>query len=136
MQSFISRLMWGAKWGTRFGFAYFVLACVLVALGGGRGANAEPPTLARLAAVYMIGGILSGIQVGALLPIAKSRNGAAIAGALVAVPFSVLLRFSIEGFGPWRGEDTVVSLLFAALIGIPAGVVLREIFAPGGREDR
>jgi hypothetical protein len=78
--------------------------------------------------LYLGGGLLAGLIVGLLHRMARSKIGAAALGIIVALPISILTRVAIDDLGRWVPADTVVMTVMTLGLGIPVGLIYREIF--------
>ena len=123
---FLERLRWGARVGAIFGLLYASLAVVIFLVGGQAPFEAGHSSFEKMIATYLVGGVGAGLIVGMLKPLTQSKVGAAIVGSLAAIPVGILLRFATGHPGPWQGTDTVVTLLFCAMLGAPLGVAYRR----------
>jgi hypothetical protein len=105
---------------------------VLVCVTSFAGLTDRTLAIQRIVPLYLGGGLLAGSMVGLLHRMAQSRIGAAALGVLVAIPVSVLTLVAVDGSGKWLPGDTVVVIVTSLGLGIPVGIIYREIFSDGG----
>lgn len=92
-------------------------------LGSGDGVDVLALILA-----YFIGGASAGLVAGLLLPLARSAAGAALVGALTALPLYGAMIVSQHGLRSVRADHAIGLGLAALFVGAPAGLIWREIF--------
>lgn len=121
--SIARNLRWGLGWGLVGAalLAGFVLIQFLV--GGLRN---QELGIAAILLTYAITGLIGGLILGALRPIAGRRSGAVAIAFLIAIPFAITLRFAKWGFGPWTRTDTIAVLLTASSLGLVGGLTLHH----------
>lgn len=125
----VDRGVEGAKWGFGFGVAYSLLAVVLLLLGGNDAFARNGVTFEKAVVLYIAGGTFAGSIVGVFRPIARRRIGAAVVGFLVGFPLGMM----VAATSSFRRDETTLSnvvfaVVFACMIGIPGGLILREVF--------
>src|SRR4051794_12003981 len=93
LRGLLNDLGWGALWGLLFSGIYIVLLGALFLLQGPRMFRDYGTSFGEVALLYVIGGIGGGLIVGIFRPVLRWRWGAALIGALAAIPIgaSVLL---------------------------------------------
>lgn len=123
------RIALGARFGFLIGAMLSVLALLAYLLGGQDVFRGLHTSLGVVIAADIGGGVLLGALVGALRPLAGSRVGAGVLGFVCGLLAGALIRVARDGLGPWTGGDWFVVLTFAAALGIPLGIIYREIFA-------
>ena len=133
--NFLRRLLWGARWGLAFGLAFCGLAIVAFLIGGRATFDAQLTTFEYVLALYLAGGLISGGIVGMLRPLTERPAGAGAVGFLCGLVFGVLLRLAREGLQEWTGRDTFLVLAVAIALGIPVGLVYRDIFATPAKKS-
>jgi len=130
--------------GTTVGVLLSQLIAVVRLIGGAevfRSMGAEP---LRLVAAYVGLGAFGGVLCALLGPIAVRPVGAALLGWLICALFGFILRTGEIALVTWRFRDTALVLTFGACLGIPVGLMYREIFSddppdggrPGDRKRR
>ena len=122
------RIVWGARWGAVFGLTLCVLALVAFLIGGRATFDGLGTSLGQVLAVYLVGGVTLGIIVGLFRPLTRRPVGAGIVGFAGGLLFGALIRISQDGFSDWTAGDAVQLSIFAAVLGVPVGLVYREIF--------
>ena len=131
----VRRLLWGARHGALFGVVFCGLALVAFLIGGHATFEAQHTSLGRVLVLYLVGGVASGIIIGALRPLTARPIGAGAVGFLCGLLFGVLLRIARDGLNDWGGRDAFLVLSIAVALGIPVGLVYRDIFAtPAGSQ--
>jgi hypothetical protein len=122
------RILWGIKSGATFGLAFTALALLVFLLGGERPFQAHHTSFTNVVVTYLLGGIGSGIIVGVLRPLTRTKAGAGMVGFIAAIPVSVLVRIAIVGYQPWTVKDIILSFSVCLVLGVPVGVMYRDIF--------
>jgi hypothetical protein len=126
----------GVKWG--LGAAgvlcawVTVVALVNLVVNGSltlRGRGQEYHILAIIAA-YVVGGAVTGAIVGALRPLLRWKFGAAVVGAMAAVPL-VGITVARSGFTSWEAADTFGVVFGALVLGGGGGLILRAFLLEG-----
>lgn len=86
-------------------------------------------TLGAVILTYYCAAILIGPLAGLLLPLARAgRPGAALVGALTAVPLYAMVLITLEGIPSWTPRTAFVILVPALFVGVPVGLVCRRMF--------
>jgi hypothetical protein len=115
------RLKTGIGWGWRFAAVYIVFVLGLFLLRGPGPFERSGTTLPMVIAAYAIAGMIGGGVFGLLLPLGRTRLGAAFLGLIVAVPVMHVVSLAVDLEGAPR---LTVVLLTAALLGPMSGVGL------------
>src|SRR5512147_2433145 len=89
LQPLAQRLRFGLALGLFGGFAFALLATLLIGLGAGRSAARIP--FETLWGLYLGGGACTGLVIGALAPLARRRAGAVLVGFLALLPAAFLI---------------------------------------------
>lgn len=111
-------------WGVRRGFAYAIVYCVVllaILLARGRDSLEQrgfSPVTALL--IYLTVGPLAGGLVGLLKPLAQRRIGAALLGAIVALPCMTCVAMFQDGYPTSWDRDTFGAILLISLTAGPA----------------
>jgi hypothetical protein len=66
---------------------------------------------------YVAGGVVGGVLVGALLPIARWAPGAFVVGTIGTLPFFLLVNLLIASDAPWFPDQLVMALIASMLLG-------------------
>jgi len=126
------RIWWGARWGALFGVAFVAIAVVIYTLSGQTAFEAHHTTFGRVVLTYFFGGVAAGVVVGIMKPLTRWKAGAAVVGFLAGMPVATIMRFATDGFGPWHRSDTIDVIVMSLILGVPTGIIYREIFSDGG----
>lgn len=110
-------------------------AGVVMVLSGPTAVSSIGISVGRVMGIYGVGGVAGGMVVGLLQPWTRSRLGAAVVGGLVGLIVALLIAVAKSGFPPRSSDDYLGSLLFALAVGIPGGLMYREIFWGRNRSD-
>lgn len=124
----LANLRWGALWGLLFGVIYVVILMILFVLQGPALFRGYDTTFGAVAALYLAGGVASGMVVGILRPLLKWRWGAALAGIFAAIPIGLAAEFMLMDAAVWSTKDTWVVIIFAVALGAPVGWMFWGIF--------
>lgn len=135
-QRFLRRIVWGAKAGVAFGFGFAVLAVLLRLVGGAESLDGTGFTLTSSIVMYLSGGLISGTTVGALLPLAQTRAGATVVGAIAAIPVAVLLNVTRDGPAEWTVKQISFVAFFSLVLGAPTGAMYHRIFLGASTSER
>ncbi len=113
---------WGVMHGAAIAGGYSAFACVMFAIRGPRLVAVYHLSLGGFIGLYFLAGILGGILVGVLKPIAKWHLGAVALGAIVAMPVYLCTAW-VLGDHPasWSGSQWFFNLSFILVIGGYAG---------------
>ena len=97
-------LAWGALWGLCGAVVYSAFAVVVFLLAGQRAFSAKGTSLSAVLAAYLVGGIGSGLVMGALRPLGRSWWGAGVMGLVCAVPVWSAMMVAVAGLRhvPWK----------------------------------
>ena len=71
---------------------------------------------------YCLAGLVGGGVFGLLLPMGRTRRGAALLGFLVALPITYALGMAVEPPERWFSRLPVVALLSAVILGPASGL--------------
>ncbi len=102
---------WGVTRVTPFVLAFGGLSLVGELLG----VKFHGLNIQRTIFIYAVFGLLTGIVVGALRPIASTTWGAAVIGAVVGIPLAFYVRVLAIGLGDWNLADIFILLLFVSI---------------------
>lgn len=115
------RLKAGITWGLCFVATYIVFVIGLFLLRGPGPFERSGTTLPKVVAAYAIGGLVGGAVFGILLPLGRTRVGAALLGLVVALPVMHVISLAVDLEGVPR---LTVVLLSAVALGPMCGVGL------------
>lgn len=115
------RFKTGIGWGWRFAAVYIVFVLGLFLLRGPGPFERSGTTLPMVIAAYTVAGLIGGGIFGILLPLGRTRFGAALLGLIVAVPVIHVVTLAVDLEGASR---LTVVLLTASLLGPMSGVGL------------
>jgi hypothetical protein len=132
--SWAARAKRGTRAGVAVGLAFGLLTVIIrvasIAAGGGRFTLGTPAVVA----VYVVGGAVSGLLVGMLLPFGRSLVGAATLGFVAFLVPMAGFFFVIPGFSEAPVRDRVVLILLGTLVAGPgSGIIFRREFRRGRR---
>lgn len=126
-----------AGYGLLFGGIFSVWALILSLFQGFeihlRGGVTVAVT--HVIGVYLLGGLAAGIIVGVFFPLVRWVWGAALVGVIAALPFSVGVMASLNGFSEWTTTHTLAVAIMAPIFGIFVGIGYRNIFYEPADED-
>ena len=105
---------------------YSVFALVIYSLQGAAAYDAYGLTLGKILLLYWAGGLVGGFMVGLLMPITRSRIGAALVGAVAAFPVFAGISLSIYGSEMEWG----VVIICAVVLGGIGGVAMASTGGP------
>lgn len=127
----LRNIRWGLSWSLSLAAIWCAYVCVLSVVRGSTRFDAYGTTLWMIVAVYIVNGVMGGIILGALRPIATSRLGAILVGVAVAIPFFIAVWFATDGpFSHWR-SNSIEAILFCS---ISLGGILGNWFWMRGRK--
>lgn len=113
---------WGARTGLIFGTLYSLYALLLYAIRGDRPFAENGTTLARAIAAYYAGGLVGGVVLGVLRPIAITLGGAIVIGVVAFL--AIMAGAGMAAFGPpwrWGVAEVVTLLITASIFGVTFG---------------
>jgi hypothetical protein len=119
----------GAKWGLIVATLLCVWVAVLALLSGSwvftnrSGASYHAGTIIAL---YLCGGIATGVIIGALRGLLRWRIGAVAVGAIAVLPFGAGIFATRTAFAPWGHIETISLIIFAIAFGGGGGLIVRE----------
>ena len=114
----------------------WALAVSLLSGSASVGAPGDENGVATLVAGYYAGGLLCGAAAGLLLPLARSRTGAAVGGGLAAVPLYAAMEMTRSGLTAWTTREGIAAAnVPAALVGGATGVISRKVFLDPANPD-
>ena len=117
-------------------FGIFTAVLLLMLLVGGPEYTTRRGVVMRLdllTVLYPLGAAVAGGVVGALLPLTRTRSGAAAAGVAALLPWTAAISLCVDrGYAHWTTMHTVVSAGTALVLGLALGAGL----AGGGRARR
>jgi hypothetical protein len=114
----------GVALGLAFACCYAVYVLVLWLLRGAEPFREAGTTLAFVVASYFGAGLGSGAIVGLLLPLGRSRIGAALVGLFAAVPAFFAFGMAAEPGSAWFTSMPKYALIAAVVMGPPAGLIM------------
>jgi hypothetical protein len=101
----------GLVCGVAGGLVLLLIASVLLVLEGAGGLDRFGIDFGTLAALYLVGGAISGVAVGTMLPMTVHRWGAVVVGGLAALPL-------YHGAGMLLGDtDCLTTVFLSAVVG-------------------
>lgn len=108
--------------GAIMGLVYGIVGAVLAASGGARMLSANGLTVASLTIMYVGGGLVGGVIVGLLLPLAKrSLVLAMVTGYAASFPFMFAVALSITRDSP---VSPMIVALLSSLVGAGAALYI------------
>jgi hypothetical protein len=119
----------GASIGATFGTVYALWALVLYLIGGKAFANGDF-TLLGVCAFYLAGGVIAGGVVGLMRPLLRQPASATLVGIAACLPLAIGFRVLYKGLTVWTRTDTLFVMIWPVVFGVPASLVLWNIFAP------
>ena len=126
-------MYWGASYGVLFGLIYAAIAVVMWIMLPADHA-AEAIELAVVIAIYICGGIVTGAIVGMMLPLARSRWGAAGVGAVAIFPVAVAVIGMRAGpVWAWSSVEWWSTIISALALGGGAGAQSPLTDSPAAR---
>jgi hypothetical protein len=127
MQDLITRTLRGFKFGLAFAGAYCSIATVIFLIGGAAPFRANHSSFLDVLGMYLVGGATIGVITGILQPLAATRPGAGIVGFVGAFPLGFLVAMGTAREFETSKEHLEMALFFSITMGIPGGLILREI---------
>ncbi len=119
----------GASIGATFGTIYALWALVMYLIGGKAFANGEF-TLVGVCIFYLAGGVVAGSIVGLMRPLLRHAGSAPLVGVAACIPLAIGFRVLYKGLTAWTRTDTLFLMIWPVVFGVPASLVLWNIFAP------
>lgn len=120
----VANVVWGLYWGL-CGAVFYSLVAVLIHIADG------PTGRTSLGATiegYFLGGVIGGMALGMLRPITRFGWGAALTGAVVAVPVWMGGLVAVEGWTRIDQADLQMVVLVSAISGPICGLAARRRF--------
>lgn len=120
-----SDIRWGVKVGLFFA-CFFSLAAIAISLISGE-TELGGISIAAALIVYFSGGVVSGLLLGVLRPLTRSRTGSVLVGPLVVAPAA--LAGCVAAFGPmgqWTENEAISFVIGAVLLGVGGGYLYWE----------
>jgi hypothetical protein len=106
--TFLGNLAWGLRYGVAFAVLFSLLVGVLAILRGSDWNSTYQVSTLSVVLGYCIAGVLGGLLVGLLRPIATGRFGGTIVGMLTgAFVFSAIM-IAADGIGGFRPGSTIL----------------------------
>ena len=134
------RIRWGVSYGVFFGLIYTAIAVAMWIMMP-VGQDAPALELAAIIAIYVLGGVVAGAIVGLMLPLARSRLGAAGVGAVAMFPIAMAV-IGMRAGPVWTwGSVEWWSIIISALVlggGFGAQSPVRDapVADPAGQPSR
>lgn len=116
------RIRTGLEWGASFAAVYSAYVVVLWLFRGEAPFEKAETTVVEVILAYCLAGLVGGTVFGILLPLGRSRLGAAFLGFLVALPVTYALGMAVEAPDRWFSHLPVVAVLSALLLGPACGL--------------
>jgi len=123
------RLLWGVRWGAYYSAVLIAWVSFVWLVRGSEPFQRQGVSWFAVVLIYAIGGPVTGVIVGILLPLASSGSGAAITGIVAAIPVSVITIATVGGFPPWTPTHTFSAILMAVLGGAMGGWMFRAVLS-------
>ena len=124
----IENLKTGFRWGLLYAVGFTVLAVIVGVVRGVGGGLADwseaSRALAFVAGAYFAAGIVSGGLVGLLLPIGRSRAGAAVLGFIGGIPVYGIVGMAATPPHTWWPGLLIITLIAATVVGAPLGLLI------------
>lgn len=124
-----TRIKQCAKYGFYLGLGFSGWGVIATLLSQGHVLDKYGTSLFALIMGYVVAGVASGAVVGALLPFARWRIGAAFVGIIAAVPAAIAFKVVLYGWHRWEVNDILAVITFSVLLGGVGGIIYREIFS-------
>src|SRR5687768_5661681 len=83
MNTLARNVVWGTAWGFALAALCLAYAALVALIGGSAALESYSFHLFEIVAIYFVAGIAGGIAAGLLRPMARSRGGATVMGALI-----------------------------------------------------
>jgi hypothetical protein len=132
-----NRLRADIRWGLEGAFVvaafYCVLLLVLALLNIGNPEWSRGYSLLSIVGVYVGVAFGGGVLAGLLRPLLPTWPGSVVLGMLVTSLFFLTMRVLTFGFDPWKRWEYYGILLFAVVLGIPAGITIHRHVQPSKR---
>jgi hypothetical protein len=120
----------GMGYGVAYAAVYSAFVLVLALVVGERLFAGSGTSLVRVVFGYVAAGVGGGLVVGLLLPLGGTKLGAALVGFVAAIP--VFFAFGMGGEPQPPLEVLLLDALpLAAIMGAPAGLIIRSQFGGG-----
>lgn len=121
----------GLGYGVAYAAVYSAFVLVLALLAGERLFAGSGTSLVRVVLGYVAAGVGGGLVVGLLLPLGGTKLGAASVGFVAAIP--VFFAFGMVAGDPQPPLEVLLldALPLAAIMGAPAGLIIRSQFGGG-----
>ena len=103
---------------------YFLLVLLIYVFRGSAPFERAGTTLSQVSLGYLIGGLVGGVVFGLLLPLGKTRAGAALLGFVVAVPVIHVIMLAVDESALYGTSRLVITLLTAVILGPACGVAV------------
>ncbi len=114
------RVRVGLGWGLSFAGVYTAFVLVVALLRGSAPFERVGTTLPKAIAAYVVAGLLGGAAFGLLLPVGRTRLGAAVLGFVIALPVMYTITIAMDPAALENTSRWVVTLGSAVILG-PAG---------------
>lgn len=129
---FVRRLLWGVRVGVLLAWTLAAITCVAFLLKGPDESSRLSLTVWKIVLVFTAAGIVGGALVGAALSVIRYRVVAATIGVFVALAFGFGIQYAGSDPATWESATYFGTALYALCIGVPVGLIYREIFWVGG----
>lgn len=123
----LADIRWGVQYGMGFAILFSICAVIQRITVGPTAFDQYHATIVGVLGIYFGGGLVSGVLVGLLRPLAKYALGAALVGFIAAFPVILAIDKLMRGGEAWSYIDTVVVTVSSAGLGsLPALIWLQQ----------
>jgi hypothetical protein len=121
------RVLKGMAWGLGMAMLYSAYAIVLATVSGPEPFDKLGVTLETVVMTYLLGGVVAGAIVGALLPLRRTAVGRSFVGFVAAVPVFIGIFYAMQGNpARWDSSDWEGVVVISVAFGIAGGRMLRK----------
>lgn len=114
----------GLRWGMLFGGLYSAVGMIIRLVRGSGPFERLGMSFGMVVITYLLGGFLGGLVLGMLLPIARTKLGAAFVGFFTALPVVAIASFSMAA----SAEAAIVTtLIVAGFLGCLGGLAIHDV---------
>lgn len=118
-------VLWGVYWSLCVAVIFILYSVLLLLVRGNAAFEANDVTFLGTVAVYLFGGVCTGLILGTLRPLGRFWLGAAILGYLCAIPVYVAVRVAVNGFENWSREDLRMLIELPLYLGPFSGLLFK-----------
>lgn len=111
-------------WGLSFSLVYVLFVLAVFLARGPEAFEQAGTTLPRVAAAYVASGFVGGVLFGLLMPLGRTRAGAALLGLIVAIPVAHIVMLAVDSAALYGAPRPVVTIGTALILGPLCGVAM------------